>query len=82
MAVRFQRHLGAVESLDPGQFTVRTASGRPALCCHLCGAIYDLPETHRYDHDGRVVPALRCPTETCSFFDYVCLESVAEAVVL
>lgn len=81
MALRFQRCLGPVTSLEAQQFTIATASGEPAIACPLCGGTFDLPETHSYDREGVVVPALECPDETCPFSDYIVLGSISEDVL-
>jgi hypothetical protein len=80
VAVRLQRHLGRVESLEPAQYTVETTTGLPAVCCPGCSTITDLTLKHAIDEGGRVTPAWKCPTETCSFFDYIVLEDFSEEV--
>jgi len=81
MATRYKRNLGRVECLQPGEWTDRTVSGQPALCCIGCGAIYDLPAKFRIEDAGRVVPALHCIDICCSQFDYVTLEDFGETVL-
>ncbi len=81
MGVRLQRHLGRVEQLLPGQYTVETASGRPAICCVGCGTISDLPETHRVTGGGIVVPVWSCPSRACPFMDFLSFEAWGEDVV-
>lgn len=81
MAVRLQRHLGRVESLEPGQYTVETATGMPALCCPGCASIFDLSMEHTIDDDGRVAPAVKCGNPICSFFDWVHLQAFSEDVL-
>lgn len=81
MGVRYNRCLGRVGSLDPGEWTDRTDDGAPAIRCKSCGAIFGLPESHRVIDDGRIVPALRCPTETCSAYGYVTLGAYREDVL-
>lgn len=80
VTVTYERNLGPVQALQPGEWTLETASGRPALRCGACGGIYDLPETHRVDETGLVVPALRCEY-VCDAFAYVRLLEWGEAVV-
>lgn len=76
MGVILQRHLGTEDGLLCGQFTVATESGRPALSCPLCALVFSLPVGHRIEPDGRVVPAVKCKQVSCSFFEYITLESV------
>lgn len=83
MAVRFQRHLGSVSTLSPGQFTtepLRHSPGRMiavTLACPTCGGIVEISKTHVVARDGRVTPAVECPF-TCSFYDWVELDSYGE----
>ena len=82
MGLRVNRNLGKVECLQPGEYTTETASGNAAVCCPVCGGISDIdPATHRTELDGRVVPAWKCPTETCVLFDYLTLEARFEGVL-
>lgn len=74
-SVVYRRSLARVERLIPGEWTEETASGKPALCCADCGAIYDVPETHRIEPSGLIVPAVKCPTVTCFAFSYLKLEA-------
>ena len=76
MGVVFNRHLGVPETMIAGQYTVRTETTRPMLKCPICGHAFDLPAHCRVDHDGRVVPAVKCPAQSCPFFDYCTLESI------
>lgn len=81
MTVEYERQLGPVTALRPGQWTDATASGRPAVSCASCGGIYDVPETHRIQDDGLVVPALRCEYVPCGAFEYVRLANYADEVL-
>jgi hypothetical protein len=81
MATRYKRNLGRVQCLQPGEWTDRTASGCPALRCGSCGTIFDLPDSHRIEDAGRVVPALRCADVTCSEYSYVTLEDFGEEIL-
>lgn len=74
--MKFDRHLGTVHTMEPGEFTQCTVSGSPALRCPACGGIFDLTVSHRIEEGGRVVPEVRCPTVTCNFFEDVTLEGV------
>lgn len=79
--VIYKRLLARVECLAPGEWTDLTASGKPALCCAECGSVFDLPDTHRVDETGFIVPAVKCPSVTCVSFSYLRLEAWGEAVV-
>lgn len=76
MAVRFRRLLAAESSLDYGEFTTETESGRPALRCPWCGLVFALPRGISLDHAGRSSHSVRCPQASCAFWDWVELESV------
>ena len=73
MGVTLNRYLGPEHDLPCGQFTLDTPSGRAALSCPLCGLVFSLPSHCRTEPDGRVVPAVKCPQVSCSFFEYVTL---------
>lgn len=82
MGLRFSRHLGLPATLDPKQWTDRTASGNPAVMCPSCGGISEVVQpAHVIDREGRVTPSWKCPTETCSFWEWVELEAFAEEVL-
>jgi hypothetical protein len=81
MGVRLNRCLRGPECLVAGEFTVATDSGRPVLCCPLCGDKFDLPYHCTIEPDGRAVPAVRCRAPACSFFDFVQLGSIWEETV-
>jgi hypothetical protein len=72
----FNRCLGDESALETGQFTVRTASGRPVLSCCMCGHIYELPKDCTIDQTGRVSHAVQCPAPMCGFWGYVILSDV------
>jgi hypothetical protein len=80
-SVVYKRLLARVERLTAGEWTDLTASGRPALCCSACSAVFELPATHRVNDDGLVVPAVRCGDASCREFGYVRLENWSESVV-
>jgi hypothetical protein len=69
MAVPIERLDAPVAALAPGQYTVQTASGRPAICCPGCGGIEELEAP--IDARGAVAEAFKCVTPTCRFFDRV-----------
>jgi hypothetical protein len=74
-----RRNLGAVSCLEPGEYTVETATGGPALCCPSSGGVSDLDfEVHR---GGRVSQIWSCPFASCSFVDYLDLEAWGEEVL-
>jgi hypothetical protein len=80
MATRMQRCLGPARYLEPGEYTVETASGRPAIRCASCGTIAELrPETHRVERGGLVVPVWSC--ERCAALDFLILDDYDEPVV-
>lgn len=69
MSVPLARLDAPVAALEPGQYTVQTASGRPAYACPCCAGVDEIEAT--VDAAGRVAEAVRCPTVTCAFFDRV-----------
>lgn len=79
--VVYRRHLGPVESLSAGEWTEETVTGRPAICCGSCAGIYDVPETHRIEPDGFIVPAIRCGIGPCPEFGYIRLLNYSDPVV-
>jgi hypothetical protein len=86
VSVTYARNLGPVERLVEQEWTDETASGRVALCCARCAAVFDLDEFHRVDEvdsegTGLVVPAVRCAEDGCVEFGYVRLKNYAEPVV-
>lgn len=81
VSVTYERQLGPVTALRPGQWTDATASGRAAICCANCGGVCELPETHRVDGTGFVVPALRCEYVPCGAYVYVRLLNYGDEVV-
>jgi hypothetical protein len=81
MGQHLQRFLGPAPSLQPGQFTVETASGRPAVCCKACGTIAEIQPTHRVLRGGMVVPVWVCEQPTCGAMDFLTLDDIEEPVV-
>ena len=68
-AIRLDRSHAPATMLEPGQWTVRTASGIPAVSCPLCGQVDELTE-----HDiigGRVSPIWSCPAAGCPVMEFV-----------
>ena len=76
MAIRLQRHLGPVASIEPGQWTAETASGRPAVCCPACSAVDEVEGEIAVD--GTVQRAYRCQSGECSFHEWVLLDSFGD----
>lgn len=77
MGVRYNRHLGSVESMLPKQWTLETASGQPAICCECCEQIQEIaPPTYKIYGDGKVTPIFTC--ENCSSWSWINLESYGE----
>jgi hypothetical protein len=70
VALRLPRHLGALRDLDVGQYLVDEATPTRVrevhVRCPLCGGVTEIAATHSIARDGRVTPAVVCPTETCS----------------
>jgi hypothetical protein len=82
MGLRFSRHLGIPQTLDPQQWTDATASGRVALCCPKCSEVSELgPTSHVVSRHGRVTPAWRCPVGDCGFVEWLELEAFGESVL-
>lgn len=81
MSIVYRRNLGPVGHLSPQEWTDRTASGDPVLCCAECGGLQEIPRTHRVEDGGLIVPALRCETVTCPRYLYVRLEAWGEDVI-
>jgi hypothetical protein len=73
VALHIQRCLGPVGDLEPGQYTLETASGKPAVCCAGCGGISDV--VGHVEPGGAVRSAWTCPTATCSFLEWIVLEA-------
>jgi hypothetical protein len=73
-----QRHLGGVDTLDPGQWTNEGVAGfveaKAVVKCADCGGIDVIAEGHEVSPDGRVVPVWRCPTVTCGARKWIWLE--------
>lgn len=78
MGVRLARCLGPAEQLQPGEYTREPGPriiGAIVVRCPCCGAIDAFSEKHVVDPSGRVTPAWRCPTATCSFLEWLELDS-------
>lgn len=73
-----QRHLGLARTLDRGQWTDRTASGRPAASCPDCGQIDEVDVDQA---SGRVRYIWACPSERCAFRAFLTLEAWKEPVL-
>jgi hypothetical protein len=75
-----QRHLGDRGGLLPGQYCTEPDYDGDGLrvthlCCSQCGGIERLGGGHVVDRQGRVTPSWKCPTATCSFWEWLELES-------
>ena len=83
MGQTVQRQIGPVRALEPGEYTLATASGKPAVCCPKCGTISELAlaETHIVLEGGLVTPLWTCPGKPCGFSDFLTLEAWDEPVV-
>lgn len=69
------RCLGPVDSLSEGEFTIETASGRPALMCE-CGHVSEIEPPHSILIGGRVVPIWSC--QFCPVVDFITLAGIHE----
>lgn len=76
----YQRNLGPVRGLTEGQYTIETATGRPALCCKRCGTIAELPTTHTPMKGGRVDLIWTCPAVSCPETSFITLCDIDEEV--
>jgi len=63
---------GPVEQLDAAEYTLRTASGRPCVCCPLCERRFEIVTPIASDGTATVV----CPW-WCSFRDEIKLDDWA-----
>lgn len=79
MGLRLQRNLGTAGALTPGQWTDRTASGAPAVCCPACGGVSEIEGP--IDRSGTVNRRWTCPHISCSFRDWLSLEAWLEEVL-
>ncbi len=76
MAITLPRWMGPVETLVTGMFTVNTQDDRAVLSCPMCSTQFTLPPRCGIDQAGRTQYAVRCESDTCSFWDFVLLESI------
>lgn len=76
MALRLQRHLGSVATIEPGQWTAETASGRPAVCCPACSSVDEVLSVVL--PGGAVALAYRCESGECAFHEWIELEAFGE----
>lgn len=84
MGDRFQRHLGSLAEMDPGQWCSIPPRPRTSIAivvhlrCPACSGIHEV-DASRIARDGGVVPIWDCPTATCSLRAFISLESWSEA---
>lgn len=75
----YQRLLGTADRLDPGQWTKvgcgEFVDAKALVACAKCGGVDGLGDKHEIQRDGRVIPAWRCPTVTCSAVSWLWLEA-------
>lgn len=76
MGLRLNRNTGTAANLSPGEWCV---DDHVTISCPACGGIAWLDDRHYVDHGGLVTPAFACPTETCSFFEWITLGGYGEA---
>ena len=81
VGARLVRHLGVATRLSKGEWSDRTASGRPAVCCPDCGEIAEIEYPNEVSNDGRVRFRWACPSERCGFIDFLYLEAYREEVL-
>lgn len=83
MGKRLDRHLGRIDTLEPGQYLTDPARHTPAtmttviVCCPECSFVNPLDASYTVDK-GAVSPRYACPSQACSFVDYLHLESWGE----
>jgi hypothetical protein len=83
VGLTIQRNLGPVSHLSPRQYTVETASGKPAICCPGCGEVseIDVGGAHRVLTGGMLSPIWSCPYATCPLIEFIYLDDFDEPVV-
>lgn len=79
MSVRLQRHLSSLYSLQPGQWTDETPTGKPAVCCPSCGQVSDL-DAYTVRGGGILTPIWSCPY-VCPAIEFLTLADWDEAVL-
>lgn len=82
MIQRLNRNLTGPEALQPGEYATHVVPHiaqthiTVTICCPLCGGKKQLDHRHVVARDGRVTPALACPS--CPFFDRITLDGFGE----
>ncbi len=70
--ITLQRLLGSAHSLEAGMWSSETASGKPAVCCPLCGETSEIDFPWIVQRDGVVIPIWSCPR--CPCIEWITLE--------
>lgn len=78
MGLRLQRFLGPPMHMTAGQWTDRTASGRPAIACPGCGGISELEPPHEIFGAGIVKYVWSCPMPPCPIMEFISLGSYSD----
>ena len=77
----YERVLLPAAALEPGQWTDMTPMGSPVLSCADCGGLVEIPDTHRIEDSGLIVPALKCPYVSCGTYVYRKLANYRDEVL-
>lgn len=84
--MKFLRSLAPATCIEPGEWTMESASGAPAVCCELCESTSEIDRRVAVDgvkptinEDGIVEPTWKCPC--CGVVTLVWLESWGEEVL-
>ncbi len=76
MGISLSRCLGPVEHLSSGEFTIETASSKPAVSCPICGTVTEIDPMYTIHPGGKVTPIWSC--HRCPFLDWITLDSIGE----
>lgn len=87
--MKFLRSLAPVTCIEPGEWTMETASGAPAVRCENCGGISEIDRRVPNDdgvkptisEEGFVDPTWSCPYATCTAEGLAWLEAWGEVVL-
>jgi hypothetical protein len=73
MGQRIARHLGSLASLPEGMYA--TDGDCVFFACPRCGGIDEITAEHDIDRGGIVTPLYSCQIVTCSFAEWISLDS-------
>lgn len=76
MGQRLQRGLSGESALAAGQWC--SVGARRVVACPQCSKRTDIGDTYDVGRDGTVTPIFACPNASCSFTDYLSLESIGD----